>query len=456
MTHLESGDSQPSKNPSWAETAWHATLNAVEHPLIGLKQLQGQAPPADTTAGSESAKTAGTIVGSSALYLGATMLGRLALGRFAPLAAPLVGSAFGFLEPTAGGGLTRVGDALLGAISNTVAFETGKGIRNDFLPHAKVELLPGEVTTDWVKSGGRYRQFAVRMPSGWDPVKPTPLVVAADSSLIAPELIAKKGYIHGMDDVNGVGAAADRYNAAIMYPIPKSRWGGLFRTWNTLDGVVNMFGTRFHDDGRYIRMAMDRTMTRANIDRNQVFGFGYDHGGTMLQYQVGTSAPGTFNKISVWSSTVSPRVPMPPEGTAIQVGHSLGDKVLGWQGARGGVAAIPEKFGYTNISDSQPFTQAQRFGAANGITEEPAWQRVNPNYQMRQWRKGDQVVAEEMLFDDDFHGVRGRTFGGSNESFTSTLSATGTRPASLSAVDEAFRWYGLKPVKGETGSASSS
>jgi poly(3-hydroxybutyrate) depolymerase len=259
-------------------------------------------------------------------------------------------------------------------------------------------------------------------------------------------LLSSKGYIHGMEDANLIAKASDDYNAVIMYPIPKARWGGLLRTWNTPDGAVSMFGTRAHDDSAYMNAAMQKTIERANVDPNKVFGFGYDHGGTMLQYQVGVSAPGTFKDIAVYSSTVSPRVPMPKEGTGIQVAHSANDPTLGWNGDRGGIAAIPEKFGYTNLTNSQPFAQAPRVAEVNGVTTTPAWQSVNPEYDMRTWMSGDRAIAQEIRFNRSFHGVPGRAIGGSNESFTSSEALQGMPPP-VSAVDLSFgHFFGLKKV----------
>jgi poly(3-hydroxybutyrate) depolymerase len=447
-----------SDEPSWGAKALDSLWSTVKSPIVGARQVFDHAPnqlnesnPFDT------AQSIGHMSGLSLLYGGTTIAASFAMGPYARFAAPLVGAALGYFSPTVEdeGVGSRIVNALGGSVMNSIGYGSAKYARNAYLPHMTDELKAGELTTDWVKVGNQYRKFGIRAPENWDPTKPSQMVVAADSSLIASDLLSSKGYMHGMDNVNGFKEAANAYNTFVLYPIAKPRYGGLFRTWDTPDGSISMFGTRSHNDSEYLTAAINRTIKRANIDPKEINAFGYDHGGTLLQYHMGVAPEGTFKNVAVYSSTVSERVPLPKPGTPIQVGHSMGDPIagtkgdptLGWDGSRGGVAAIPEKwpFRYTNVMNHKPWLQAPRVAESNGVTATPEWQSIDPEYRVRTWMKDGKPVAQEIGFYRDFHGVPGRKIGGSNESLTSGKNQQGV-PPQTSAIDLAFDFFGMKKV----------
>jgi hypothetical protein len=84
----DSDSSALKSSQSWAETALSSVWSAIKSPVTGIEQMAGAAPAAASDSGNQSAEIAGHMSGAALLYGGATMLGRMAIGRFA---APIVG-----------------------------------------------------------------------------------------------------------------------------------------------------------------------------------------------------------------------------------------------------------------------------------------------------------------------------------------------------------------------------
>lgn len=153
-------------------------------------------------------------------------------------------------------------------------------IINSFLfDQARFTLPPSRGTLQ------RARSWIVYAPSGYDPTKPTPVVVLLHGR---PSNGAGMAFLSGMNDV------AENNNFIVVYP------NGIDNEWNAQFDLsasdISLTGRRStlpQDDVGFLKTLMDDLAQDFNIDRSRLYLGGFSNG-SFMTYRMACSAGDTF------------------------------------------------------------------------------------------------------------------------------------------------------------------
>ena len=119
------------------------------------------------------------------------------------------------------------------------------------------------------------REFILYVPSGYDPNRPTPVVVMCHGSNQHP---------NNMYENTGWVNKAEQENIIIVFPgswkYPLVSEPGVHEKWNTPGTAADVPpGTELKDDVKFMRVIIDDLNATFNVDEKRIFASGLSNGG---------------------------------------------------------------------------------------------------------------------------------------------------------------------------------
>jgi polyhydroxybutyrate depolymerase len=215
---------------------------------------------------------------------------------------------------------------------------------------------PKEITRSF-DFAGQTRGYHAHLPTGYDPEKPTPLVVVLHGA-------GTDGKI--MEGFCGMSAQADKSGFIACYP--NGTGFAPFLTWNAGNFPVAAPGAKKPDDIGYLRKVLDDIATVANIDTKRVYVVGMSNGG-MMAYRAAAEMSDRFAAMASVTGTIvtdswTPKHPMP----VLEI-HGTKDSLVSFQGTK------KNKFLYFPPTE-EVVRDCAKF---NGIDREPTITRIIPS-----------------------------------------------------------------------------
>ncbi|MBL8794597.1 MAG: dienelactone hydrolase family protein [Planctomycetia bacterium] len=170
------------------------------------------------------------------------------------------------------------------------------------LVSAEPDLLgPGDHTRS-IKLGEQTRSYLVHIPKGYDPKKPTPVVLALHGAAMNGPMMAP---------FCGLSAKADEGGFIVVYP--SGTGAGIFLTWNA-GGIRNGMGSKA-DDVAFIGKLLDDLGTVATVDPKRVYACGMSNG-AMMCYKLAAELSDRIAAIAPVAGTIAieeskPKRPVP-------------------------------------------------------------------------------------------------------------------------------------------------
>jgi polyhydroxybutyrate depolymerase len=214
-----------------------------------------------------------------------------------------------------------------------------------------------------VRVAGFRRSYLIHIPRGYDPAKPTPLVVALHGAYDT----AKK-----TERETGLSELADREGFIALYPNGITLFGWL-QHWNAghccgkamKDGI---------DDLGFVAGVIEQAQAHLNVDPKRIYMVGYSNGG-MLAYLFASEKPETLAAVAIIASAIGskpsssepergilePKIPVP-----MIIFHGREDKVIPYEG---GQRIEKEGHYYTSVAESVHFW-VRNNGCADHAKEE--------------------------------------------------------------------------------------
>jgi polyhydroxybutyrate depolymerase len=119
------------------------------------------------------------------------------------------------------------------------------------------------------------RRFIVYVPTGYDPSRPTPVVVMCHGSNQHPETMYENtGWVDKAEQETAIAV----FPASWEYPLLDEP--GVHEKWNTLALSQQVPpGTELKDDVKFMRLMLDQLKATFNVNEQQIFASGFSNGG---------------------------------------------------------------------------------------------------------------------------------------------------------------------------------
>jgi polyhydroxybutyrate depolymerase len=195
--------------------------------------------------------------------------------------------------------------------------ETGRG---------KDIRSPGDHVRTLVHDGFK-RQYLVHVPKGYNPTKPTPLVVAMHGGGGNLEIQANDTYYGLIGKSEGSGTI-------VVFPNGYSRRKtGKLATWNAGEccGAAQEEGI---DDVGFIRAMLAELQAQLNIDSKRIYATGMSNGG-MMSYRLACEMSDVFRAIAPVAGTDNTRTCHPTSAVSVLHIHALNDTHVSFNGGAG-------------------------------------------------------------------------------------------------------------------------
>ena len=147
---------------------------------------------------------------------------------------------------------------------------------------APSETEPSAEALDFVTGRNDYtiivddtpREFILYVPSGYDPSRPTPIVLMLHGSNQHPNnMYENTSWVRKAEEENIIVV----FPASWQYPLLE---GGGKEKWNTPSLTqVALPGTEFKDDVHFIRVLLEYLKATVNVDEKRIFASGFSNGG---------------------------------------------------------------------------------------------------------------------------------------------------------------------------------
>lgn len=223
-------------------------------------------------------------------------------------------------------------------------------------PKAKI-TKPGDYVYS-IESGGIDRKYRVHVPSGYDPAKPTPLLVA---------LHGGGGFMDYMasDEHYGLISKSDRAGFVVVFPNGYSRApSGKFATWNA-GYCCGPARDNNIDDVGFIRQVIENLSQQLNIDHQKIFATGMSNGGLMA-HRLACEMSGTFKAIASVAGTDNTKSCNPKNPVSVLQIHAKNDDHMPFGGGMGPKSTRSAVTEFTSVPES-----ISRWVKRNGCSATP-------------------------------------------------------------------------------------
>jgi len=251
---------------------------------------------------------------------------------------------------------------------------------------------PGTYRVKMDTRAGVYRRsYLVRVPKGYDGLKPLPLVVVLHGAFSK----ALK-----MEHVTGFSQLADSERFVAVYPNGKGLYS-LFRHWNSghCCGGARKYNL---DDVGFLETAIDQVCNRLTIDRSRIYMVGISNGG-MMTYRFAAERSNLVAAAAVVSGTIGGkpsadepewRIPAPSAPMPLIVFHGRKDQSIPYEGGQDEIKRAwfkPSGRTWISVKASVSFWVKH-----NGCNPQPKEDRLRKGRILRQtWsggKDGSQVI----------------------------------------------------------------
>jgi polyhydroxybutyrate depolymerase len=174
--------------------------------------------------------------------------------------------------------------------------------------------------TRTLKQGELTRSYIVHVPPGYDPKKPTPLVLAYHGAGMPATLMAW---------YSGLSGKADKAGFVVVYP-NGTRIGSLVPTWNA-GGWNGLVANGKPDDVEFTLRMLDDLSKVLNIDARRVYATGLSNGG-MMCHRLGAELSDRIAAIAPVAGTLALARFEPKRPVPVILFHGTRDPIVPWKG----------------------------------------------------------------------------------------------------------------------------
>ena len=185
---------------------------------------------------------------------------------------------------------------------------------------------PGNHTRTLVDDGLE-RKYLVHVPKGYDPSKPTPLVVAMHGGGANMEIQANDTYY-------GLISKSDQSGVIVVFPNGYSRRKtGKLATWNAGECCGAAVEDNVDDVG-FIRAMLGEVHKDLNIDSKRIYATGMSNGG-LMSYRLACEMSDVFRAIASVAGTDNTRTCKPQNPISVLHIHAKDDTHVLFEGGAG-------------------------------------------------------------------------------------------------------------------------
>jgi polyhydroxybutyrate depolymerase len=173
-------------------------------------------------------------------------------------------------------------------------------------------LGPGDHTRS-LKMGEQERSYLVHVPKGYDPKKPTPVVLALHGALMNGPM---------MVTLSGMSKKADDEGFIVVYP------SGMGMVWN-----AGSFGSKADDVG-FIGKVLDDMGTAVSMDKKRVYACGMSNG-AMMCYRLAAEMSDRIAAVAPVAGTIAIEESKPKRAVSVLHFHGTKDTFVPFERPKG-------------------------------------------------------------------------------------------------------------------------
>ena len=201
---------------------------------------------------------------------------------------------------------------------------------------------------------GGDRPVTLQVPPGYDPSKPTPLVLLIHAYGVDGPI--QEAYFHA-------GAIVTTGGALLLAPDGTKDPSGN-RFWNATPGCCNLYGSSVDDDG-YLKGLLHDVRAAYNVDPKRIFAMGHSNGAFMAHRLACDDSTEIAGIVSLAGETyLNPSDCTPTAPVSVLQIQGTADAVIPYGGGQVSVQAFPGAI--ETVNDWQP-----RDGCAPGLVDDP-------------------------------------------------------------------------------------
>ncbi len=214
--------------------------------------------------------------------------------------------------------------------------------RSEADPKAKITNAGDHVYS--IDHDGIKREYKVHVPAGYDPAKPTPLLVALHGGGGNMNFMAS-------DENYGLISKSDRTGYIVVFPNGFSRSpSGQLATWNA-GNCCGPARDNNVDDVGFIRQMIGNLSRQLNIDHQKIFATGMSNGGLMA-HRLACEMSGTFKAIAAVAGTDNTKSCNPKSPVSVLQIHARNDDHLPFNGGMGPKSMRSAVTEFTSVPES--------------------------------------------------------------------------------------------------------
>ncbi len=202
----------------------------------------------------------------------------------------------------------------------------------------------GDALDRVLMAGGRERTYRLHLPPAFDGQRPLPLVLV---------LHGGGGTAHGVADITGFSAKADKEGFIVVYPNGTGRHPDRLLTWNAFNCCGYALDHNVDDVG-FIRALLDKLEAELNIDRKRVFVTGISNGG-MMAYRLACELSDRIAAIAPVAGALNGAICNPAVPVSVIIFHGAADKNVLYEGG------VPQKGVDRRVRVDKPVSHAVSF-----------------------------------------------------------------------------------------------
>lgn len=169
---------------------------------------------------------------------------------------------------------------------------------------------------------GQERTFLIHIPNGYDPKKPTPVVLALHGTAMNGSMMVW---------FSGLNKTSDKAGFIVIYP--SSLGSGALSFWNA-GGLRGILAKGQADDVAFIGKLLDDLGTVVNIDQKRVFACGMSNGG-MMCYRLAAELSDRIAAIAPVAGTIAIDESKPQRPVPVIHFHGTKDKIVPFEMKQG-------------------------------------------------------------------------------------------------------------------------
>lgn len=205
---------------------------------------------------------------------------------------------------------------------------------------------------------GTKRSYKLHVPTGYDPARPTPLLVAMHGGGGDMEYMSN-------DALYGLVSKSDREGFIVAFPSGYSRLPrGKLATWNA-GTCCAAARERQSDDAGFIRAMVTRVEQQLNVDPRKVFATGMSNG-AMMSHRLACEMPEIFAAIAPVAGTENTLSCTPSRAVSVLVIHARDDDHVLFNGGAGKPVRASWGTGFTSVPET-----VSRWVKRNGCAATP-------------------------------------------------------------------------------------